>query len=143
MTEVLDAGVYWLKTAEGAGLERATIADYERHLRLHIVPRIGGMKLSRISAPTVRAFEDKLREDGLSAAMVRKVRTSLTMLLGDSLERGFVSRNVAKELRRGKERQAEKRAKGKLKVGVDIPIPHRTKSGASCLTCTAAGGLCC
>jgi integrase len=45
--------------------------------------------------------------------------------LSDAQERGLVSRNVVRELRRarkrGKERRAERREKGKLKVGADIP----------------------
>ena len=82
----------------------------------------------------VREFEDRLARGDMpegaapesrSPAMVKKVRTSLSALLSDAQERGLVSRNVVKELRRsrkkGKERQAEKRQKGKLKVGVDIP----------------------
>jgi integrase len=64
--------------------------------------------------------------------MVRKVRTSLSALLSDAQERGLVSRNVVRELRRarkrGKERQAEKRQKGKLKVGVDIPAREEIKA---------------
>jgi integrase len=64
--------------------------------------------------------------------MVRKVRTSLSALLSDAQERGLVSRNVVRELRRarkrGKERQAEKRQKGKLKVGVDIPTREEIKA---------------
>jgi integrase len=43
------------------------------------------------------------------------------------VERGLVTRNVVRELRqrrrRGKEKRAEGRQKGKLKVGVDIPSP--------------------
>jgi hypothetical protein len=48
-----------------------------------------------------RDFEDRLRQDGTSAAMVRKIRCALSMLLADSQERGFVNRNAARELRRG------------------------------------------
>lgn len=57
------AGELWLKSAEAHGLERATLDQYRQHLNLHIVPFIGNMKLSQMNAPTVRAFEDKLREN--------------------------------------------------------------------------------
>src|SRR5262249_20696352 len=93
-----------------------------------IAPRIGRVKLSQLSAPTVRDFEDRMREDGISPSMVRRVRGTLSMLLADSQERGFVNRNVARELRRGKERKAERRQKGKLKVGVDIPTPDEIRA---------------
>jgi Phage integrase, N-terminal SAM-like domain len=42
-------------------LERSTIDAYAQHTKLHIEPFLGRMKLSQISAPSVREFEDKLR----------------------------------------------------------------------------------
>jgi hypothetical protein len=67
-------------------LERATIVFYRQHLAQHIVPHIGATKLSQLSAPMVRAFEDKLSETS-SPAMVRKVRNSLSSILADAQER--------------------------------------------------------
>ena len=76
--------------------------------------------------------------------MVRKVLVSLGSILADAQEQGLAARNAVRELRhnrrRGKERHAEKREKGKLKVGVDIPSP--TRSRPSWRTPRAAGGLC-
>jgi integrase len=124
---IAEAGDYWIKTAEGNGLERTTVVDYKRMLKLHIAPRIGRIKLSQLSAPMVRDFEDQLRAAGTSPAMVRKIRTALSMLLADSQERGLVNRNVARELRRSRERKADRRQKGKLKIGVDIPTPDEIR----------------
>jgi integrase len=57
--------------------------------------------------------------------MIRKIRTNLGALLTDAQERGLISRNVAKDLKArrtsGVDRRADKRQKGRLKVGVDIP----------------------
>jgi integrase len=138
---IREAGKLWLETGENAGLERTTLDAYRQHLRLHIGPYLGNMKLSQLSAPMVREFEDKLARGDMpegesplprSPAMVRKIRVSLSALLSDAQERGLVSRNVVRELRRGrkrgKERQAEKRQKGKLKVGVDIPTREEIKA---------------
>jgi integrase len=114
----------WLASAEAAGLERATVAQYRQHVRLHIEPFIGAMKLSALSLPLVRVFEDRLRDKGRSPAMVRKVLVSLGTLVADAQERGFATRNPVRELRvrrGGKERRAERRQRGKLKVGVHIP----------------------
>jgi integrase len=138
---VAKAGKLWIETCERAGLERATIDAYRQHLRLHIEPYLGNLKLSQLSAPMVREFEDKLSRGDMpagadpqprSSAMARKIRTSLSSLLSDAQERGLVSRNVVRELRRtrkrGKERQAEKRQKGRLKTGVDIPTREEIKA---------------
>ena len=137
---VADAADAWLESC--AGLEAATLAAYRTHVRLHIVPIIGKLKLSQLTAPMVRDFEDKLRRgDPLpgeklgkprSPAMVRKVRTSLGSILADAQERGTVARNVARELRSrrktGKEQQADRRRKGRLKIGVDIPTPCEVRA---------------
>jgi integrase len=60
--------------------------------------------------------------------MVKRVTGSFGALLADAQERGHVGQNVVRSLRanrkRGKERKAERRAKGKLKIGVDIPTPE-------------------
>jgi integrase len=121
---VAEAGRLWLKTCEAAGLERSTLVYYRQHVELHIVPLIGAVKLSKLTAPMVRAFEDKLRLDR-SPAMTRKAIGSLSALLADAQERSLVGQNVARALRarrqRGKEARADRRQKGKLKVGVDIP----------------------
>lgn len=125
------AGKLWLGSAKASGLERTTTAQYEAHLRLHIVPLIGATKISALTIPIVRQFEDQLREAGRSPAMVRKVLVSLGTLLADAQERGLTARNVVRDIRgrRGKgERRQEKRQRGRLKVGVDIPTPAEVKA---------------
>ena len=126
---VAEAARLWLESCEAAELERTTLAPYRQHVDLHIVPLIGAVKLSQLSVPMVRAFEDALRK-GRSHAMVRKVRGSLGAILADAQERGLVNQNVVRALRanrRGKEARADKR-QGKLKVGVDIPSPDEIRA---------------
>jgi integrase len=64
--------------------------------------------------------------------MVKRVTTSLGSLIADAVERGHVGTNVVRNLRasrkRGKERMAERRAKGRLKIGVDIPTPSEIEA---------------
>lgn len=122
----------WLKTIDAAGRERSTYDQYKQHVDLHIKPFLGETLLSKLSVPAVREFEDKLREEGRSPAMVRKVLVSLGSALADAQERGLVARNVVRERSRSKRKasdtRAAKRAKGKLKVGVDIPSPAEIKA---------------
>jgi integrase len=138
---IAEAGKLWLETGDKAGLERSTLAAYRQHLKLHIEPYLGNVKLSQLSAPMVREFEDKLARGDMpegaqpqprTRTMVRKVRVSLSSLLSDAQERGLVSRNVVRDLRRtrarGVERKAERRQKGKLKIGVDIPTREEIKA---------------
>jgi integrase len=129
---VATAGQLWIESAEAAKLERSTLEAYQRHLALHITPLIGGVKLAQLTIPLVRAFEDRLRRENRSPAMVRKILCSLGCILADAQERGLVAQNVVRSLRtrrpRGKERHAERRQKGKLKIGVDIPTPDEMRA---------------
>ncbi|MER8872750.1 site-specific integrase [Mesorhizobium sp. M0814] len=129
---VKQAGAFWIATGEASGLERSSIDQRKRHLKLHIEPFIGATLLSRITVPTAREFEDDLRKNARSQAMVRKVLGSLSALLSDAQERGLATRNPVRDMRgtrrRGKDRQADKRQKGKLKIGVDIPTRDEIKA---------------
>ena len=128
---IAEAGRRWIESGEAADLERTTLEQYRQHLELHIVPLIGSVKLTQLTAPMVRRFEDQLRADR-SPAMVRKVMGSLGAIFADAQERGLVAQNVVRGLRarrrRGKDRRADKRQKGKLKIGVDIPTPDEVRA---------------
>ena len=130
---IKQAGESWIKAAEAAGLERATIAQYRQHLDLHIDPFLGKVKLSDLNAAAVRKFADQLREAEAprSPALIRKVIVSLGSLIADAQEQGLAARNPVRDLHRGQQRgkkgRSEKRQKGKLKAGVDIPTPREIK----------------
>jgi integrase len=123
-----EAGKLWLDSCELAGLERATLVDYRRHLELHIVPLIGAVKLSQLTVPVVRGFADALRKNSTSPAMVRKLKVSLSAILTDALERGLVAQNIIKGMRKQRRGNDADRHRGKLKVGVDIPTPDEVRT---------------
>jgi integrase len=131
------AGDLWITTGELNGLERTTVDAYKQHLRLHIMPKLSKYRLSELHVSTVRDFEDGLRNAN-SPAMVKKIMGSLGSILADAMERGHVNRNVVRELRsrrkRGKEKRAERRQKGKLRAGVDIPTPEEIRAITGKLT---------
>jgi integrase len=128
---VAQAGAKWLTDA-GDRLEPATVESYKQHLEQHIVPFIGSLKLADLTVPAVRAFMDRLRKEGRSSAMIKRVVGDLGSILSDAQERGTVAQNVVRSLskRRKKKEKAEQRRK--LKVGEDIPtleeiraiVPH-------------------
>ena len=67
-----------------------------------------------------------------SADLVKRVVRTLGTALSDAQERGLIHRNVVAELRgtrrRGGDRRAERRQRGRLRVGVDIPAPVEIKA---------------
>ncbi|MDH0613422.1 MULTISPECIES: site-specific integrase [unclassified Agrobacterium] len=125
------AGSLWIASGESAGLERSSMGQRRSHLKHHINPLIGQTLLSRLNVPAVRDFEDNLRQSGRSPAMVKKVLTSLGSILSDANERGLATRNPVRDIRssrKGRDRRQEKRQKGKLVVGVDIPTRNEVKA---------------
>jgi integrase len=150
---VIEAGHNWIEACEAAGQERSTIDGYRQHLKLHIEPYLGTHKLAELTAPMARQFEDDLRAGKLSPEqlrkagkhagnhsddnkrspdMVKRVLISLGTMLADAQERGHVAMNAVHSLRRGrkrgKDRQAERRKRGKLKIAVDIPSREEVKA---------------
>jgi integrase len=129
---VAEAGKLWLATGDQYGLERSTIAEYRRILDRYIIPNLGHIKLSRLSAPMVQSFLKRLmagtdgKGDRLSPSLARRIKTNLGMLLADAQENGLVARNVARGSKRRRHGTHEERG-GKLKVGVDIPTPSEIR----------------
>ena len=116
---VKEAGEDWIRSGQGAGLERTTTDQYRQHLDLHIVPFLGRTKLSQITVPIVRKFQDELLEAGRSPAMVKRVVGSLGALLADAQERGRVAHNAVREM-------SGRRAKGKVRPGRASPTSQAT-----------------
>ena len=98
----------WIQTGELKGLERATLEAYRQHFDLHIEPYLGSVKLSQLTAPMVREFEEKLAAGACRRREPNRDRprwsarsaSSLSSLITDAQERGLVSRNVVRDLRR-------------------------------------------
>lgn len=129
---VAQAGGFWIASGENDGLERSTTNQRQRHVKLHIEPFIGSTLLSRLNVPAIREFEDLLRDEGRSPAMIKKIIGSLGAILSDAQERGLATRNPVRDMRgtrrRGKDRQAERRQKGRVKVGIDVPTREEIKA---------------
>jgi integrase len=124
---VAKAAELWLESCKAAGLEQSTIAAYEQHARLHIVRVLGTLRLSQLTVPLVRDFQDRLRKDGCSPIMMRKARRSLGALLADAQERGLVAQNVVYSMRKHR-RSSRIEDTAKLELGVDIPLPTEMRA---------------
>jgi integrase len=128
---VSEAAKLWLASCEAAGLERSSLTSYRQTVELRIEPILGALRLSQLTVPLVRGFEDRLTADGCSRSMIRRTRMLLGALIADAQERGLVAQNVVRSLRttrRGKDANGERQRKRKLKVGIDIPSPEEMRA---------------
>ena len=94
---VREAADLWLARCARDGLEATTIGAYRQHIVLHIVPRIGSSKISKLTIPAVNAFVDQLIEDGRSNDMAKRVLGSLSSLVSEAQRRGLVTVNNVRE----------------------------------------------
>jgi integrase len=104
----------WLKRVEADGRERATLRQYRQHVRIHIAPRIGAVKLAKMTRGHVEHFRDSLLagDNKLSPVMARKVWVSFKSMLKNE-HCSHLADNV--RISTGK------RNKRRLEVGRDIP----------------------
>jgi integrase len=122
-TTVADIVDTWISHGVDEGLERGTIEPRKRHLKLHIAPFIGRVKLADLTTPRVNAFMDQLRDGGRSPAMRRKILTSLSSAVTFAKGRGLVAQNACQGVKvrsdgRGKTKPVIP-AKSELKLLID------------------------
>jgi integrase len=128
---VAEAGELWLAQGKTDGLEHGTLKQYEQHLRLHITPFIGRIKLAHLAPAHVQRLRDNLIKEGRSRDMARRVVVSLGALLASAMSYGKVARNVvhdAARLRKGRDRKLDGRHDRRLEVGVDIPTKDEIRA---------------
>ena len=120
---VAEAAEGWLAFIAGEARERTTCEQYARHVRLHILPRLGREKLASLTTPRINQFRDDLLRD-LSRPMAKKVLTSLKSVLKDAQRRGDATHNAASPV----SIVIASRDQHKAEVGVDIPTPNEVRT---------------
>src|SRR5262245_57973551 len=55
---VRKAAELWLESCEHAGLERASMVAYAQVARLHITTILGDLRISQLTVPLIRGYED-------------------------------------------------------------------------------------
>lgn len=112
---VAQAVELWLTRRQAQRLERGSRRAYEGYAK-QILPRLGAVKLSRLTRARVENFADALVEE-LSWARAKRLLAALVMILNAAQDRGLVGQNVAARVRIdaiGRERRP-------LTVGIDVP----------------------
>jgi integrase len=126
-----EAGKLWIETGKKNELVESSIRQCRQHLDHIKASPAGSTKLSRLTVPMVRSFEEWLRANGRSPALTKKVLSSLGAIIADAQERGLAAHNPVREMRkvRSKRRtKATRERRKQLKVGVDIPTPAEIRA---------------
>jgi integrase len=105
----------WLER-HSASVRYRTARRYSESLRLHVIPKLGRVPLTKLSAAQIERLYHDLRTkpakkngEPLSAATVNRVHTALHAALEDALDKGFIPGNVSDQARRPKEEKHQSR----------------------------------
>lgn len=86
----------WLQNEVRPRRRPATYTSYASHVRNHLIPGLGKVRVARLSPAQVEHLLNKKIEEGLSARTVDYIRAILRRALQRAERRGMVGRNVAK-----------------------------------------------
>lgn len=73
----------------------STVKHYRAQCKAHIVPSLGAVKLSKLTAPQIQAFYNGLQHDGMAAKTVRNIHGILTKCLSTAIQVGHLRHNPA------------------------------------------------
>ncbi|MBA2634215.1 MAG: site-specific integrase [Chloroflexi bacterium] len=89
-----------------------TRASYADEVRLHLVPALGNIPLSKLNPQHVQAFVNQQRKQGYSRRSIQYRHAILRRALADAERWGLVSRNVARLVTNAKARPDPARVHG-------------------------------
>jgi integrase len=97
-TDRMTVGQYlahWLDNVSKPSVEATTWASYERCVRLHLTPRLGGIKLAQLRPVHVETMFAEMRRDGVSGGNAKKVSEVLSTALEHAARVGVLTTNPA------------------------------------------------
>jgi integrase len=127
----------WLADRTAHGVERSALQSYGQHIRLHILPRLGSVKVAKLTDQRIKSARDDLLRS-LSRPLASKVMITLRALLRHA------GRTVDVRLEREPGRH-----KKKLEIGHGIPtaaevrelINHAQQPAKAIFALAALAGL--
>src|SRR5262245_55736561 len=78
---VTEAWEQWIEDCEASGLEKSTVRQRRQHLKHHVSPHLGTVKLADLTTPRIYDFDAAIKKAGTSLAMRRKIITNLKTML--------------------------------------------------------------
>lgn len=134
----------WLDLKRANDLEPSTIASYEQHVRLHIVPLCGKQKLNQVTRPMAELLRDQLATK-LSQAMASRVLKSLSSIFSEAERRGYVAQNVFRDVKPPRAKRAKSKitipSKGELRAILVVAKESKDHAAAALVLLLVFTGL--
>jgi integrase len=88
-----------IRTKTGERYKPSVVREYERSLRLHVLPTLGGARLSRIQRRDVQRLADELLASGADPSTIRNALKPLQVIYRRAIEDGDLALNPCERLR--------------------------------------------
>ncbi|MBN1653721.1 MAG: site-specific integrase [Deltaproteobacteria bacterium] len=81
---------WWPIYPKAAGNRPSTVREKEFHLRIHLLPDLGEVKLDQLQGEAIDGFFAELQDKGLSAKSRKNIRATLRRVLASAVEWGYL-----------------------------------------------------
>jgi integrase len=88
-----------IRTRSGERYKPSVVREYERSLRLHVLPTLGGAKLSKIHRRDLQELADELLASGADPSTIRNALKPLQVIFRRTIEDGNIAVNPCERLR--------------------------------------------
>ncbi len=88
-----------IRTRAGERYKPSVVREYERSLRLHVLPALGGARLSKIQRRDVQRLADDLLAGGADPSTIRNALKPLQVICRRAIEDGDLAVNPSERLR--------------------------------------------
>jgi integrase len=88
-----------IRTRAGERYKPSVVREYERSLRLHVLPTLGGGKLSKVQRRDVQRLADDLLASGADPSTIRNALKPLQVIYRRAIEDGDLAVNPCERLR--------------------------------------------
>lgn len=85
----------WLRSTVAPRVRPATVRSYEEIIKLHLVPTLGRIRLTKLSQQHIRELLNNKLHSGLSPRRVQMIQGTLRTALNAAMRDDLVHRNVA------------------------------------------------
>lgn len=126
----------WLSSVD---VRPGTLADYEIAVRVHITPRIGAVRLDRLTAHEVESFATQLLRAGRKPGTVSKVVGTLRTCLSAAVRAGLIAASPAAVARRPKRPKTRVDPMSPADLARVIADAGRYSCGGAIALCAATG----
>lgn len=88
----------WLKTFKKKKLKARTYDTYESQINAHVIPSLGNIALKDLTSFHIQVFYNKLCDEGLSSATIRKIHQIINSALDKAQEQRMIHFNPAESV---------------------------------------------